>query len=149
MEQEQPTKENVFQERRKKPTPMISRYTLNGRRQGFSGKPGLPQAGYVDRYHPGVLFFLVLLAGLNCLDSFLTMKILAFGGRELNPIMDFLIALTGEKFWIWKFGLVSLCSVILCLHIHFKLVKQVLVLICILYVIVIGYQLVGLHILNL
>jgi hypothetical protein len=138
----------VFQDRRKRPTPILSRYTLNGRRQGFIGAPGLPKEGYVDRYGPEVLFALVLLSGLNCLDSFLTMKILALGGRELNPVMDFLIGLTGEKFWLWKFFAVSLCSVFLCLHVHFKRVKWVIAFICLLYLIVITYQLVGLHLLE-
>ncbi|MEW6187470.1 MAG: DUF5658 family protein [Thermodesulfobacteriota bacterium] len=138
-----------MKDRRKKPTPMFSRYTLNGRRKGFSETSGFPKEGYVDRYTPGMLFFLVLLGGLNCLDSLFTMKILHHGGRELNPIMDALISLVGEKFWIWKFVLVSICSVIICLHSHYKPVKVAIVLLCTLYVVLIGYQLIGLNLLGI
>jgi hypothetical protein len=77
----------------------------------------------VDHYGPGLFFFLVLLSGLNILDSSFTLMILDLGGREVNPIVESVISLCGDRFWVWKFFIVSASLVILCLHSHFRLVK--------------------------
>jgi hypothetical protein len=103
----------------------------------------------VDHYGPALLFFLVLLLGLNCLDSFFTLKILHYGGKELNPIVESIIALVGEKFWIWKFAIISFSSIILCLHSQYRGVKIAIRLLCFLYIGLICYQLIGLTIHNL
>ena len=139
----------LMEDRRKKPTPMLSPYIFNGRRKGFSKQNGFPKEGYVDHYGPALLFFLVLILGLNCLDSFFTLRILHYGGRELNPIVESIITLLGEKFWIWKFAIISFCSIILCLHSQYKGVKIAIWLLCVLYIGLIGYQLIGLAIHNL
>jgi hypothetical protein len=137
------------EDRRRQPTPMLSPYTLNGRRKGFSDQKDLPQEGYVDHYGPSLLALLVLISGLNCLDSFFTMKIMHLGGQELNPIVESAMILLGEKFWLWKFALISFSSIILCLHSHYKRVKIAILLLCFLYIGLIGYQLIGLTIYNL
>jgi hypothetical protein len=137
------------EDRRRQPTPMLSPYTLSGRRKGFSDQNGLPKEGYVDHYGPALLALLVLISGLNCLDCFFTMKILSHGGQELNPIVEPIIALLGEKFWVWKFAIISFSSVILCLHSQYKRVKIAILLLCFLYIGLIGYQLIGLTIYNL
>lgn len=139
----------LMEDRRKKPTPMLSRYTLKGRRKGFSKQNGFPKEGYVDHYGPALLVFLVLILGLNCLDCFFTLKILGYGGRELNPIVESTIAILGEKFWIWKFAVIAFSSIILCLHSQYKGVKIAIWLLCILYIGLIGYQLIGFAIHNL
>ncbi len=139
----------LMEDRRRKPTPMLSPYTLNGRRKEFSNQEGFPKEGYVDHYGPALLVFLVLILGLNCLDSFFTLKILQYGGRELNPIVESIIALLGEKFWVWKFAIISFSSIILCLHSQYKGVKIAIRLLCFLYIGLIGYQLIVLTIHNL
>jgi hypothetical protein len=139
----------LIEDRRRQPTPMLSPYTLKGRRKGFSNQEGFPKEGYVDHYGPALLAVLVLISGLNCLDSLFTLKILHYGGRELNPIVESMIALLGEKFWIWKFAVISFSSIILCLHSQYKGVKIAILLLCFLYIGLIVYQLIGLTIYNL
>jgi hypothetical protein len=134
-------KSGIINDRRKQPTPILSRYTVWGRRKDLIG---LPKERYVDRYSPRLLLFLILMIGLNYLDACFTMMILENGGQELNPIVGAAIDLLGEKFWIWKFVVVSFSSVILCLHSQDIRIKIVIALLCSLYVGLVSYQLIGL-----
>ncbi len=140
---------NIINDRRRQPTPILSRYTIWGRRKGFLGKIDLFEERYVDRYNPSLLFFLVLIIGLNYLDACFTMMILENGGHELNPIVESSILLLGDRFWIWKFCIVSFSSVILCLHSQYKKVKIAILLLCFFYVGLVSYQLIGLMIFNI
>ena len=115
----------IQKDRRRQPTPGLSRYILFGQRKGLRRRIDQEKGGYVDRYSSGLFFFLVLIIGLNVLDALLTMMILELGGRELNPIVQSVMDLCGEKFWVWKFAIVSLSMVLLCLHSRFKRVMAV------------------------
>ncbi len=129
-----------LQDRRRQPTPGLSRYVFFGRRRIFRRKCDRQKGGYVDRYSSGLFFILVLILGLNMLDALFTTAILDMGGWEVNPIAAAMIDLYGGGFWIWKFGIVSTSLVLLCLHSKFRPVKAVLVGINILYVFVILHQ---------
>jgi len=94
----------------------------------------------VDRYGPGLFFLLILILGLNILDAFLTMIILENGGEEVNPIVRFAIQLLGDRFWVWKFLMVSVPLVLLCLHSKFRLVMPVLLGIGAIYMTVVLFQ---------
>jgi hypothetical protein len=107
---------------------------------------GLSNVRYVDHYSPLLLFFLILIIGLNYLDACFTMMILENGGRELNPIVESTLSILGKEFWIWKFLLVSFSSIILCLHSQYKGVKIAIFLLCAFYVGLVSYQLIGLTI---
>ncbi len=130
----------TIKDRRQKPTPLLSKYTLWGRRRSFRRKEDRERGGYVDRYHPGMLFLLILVAGLNILDAFFTLIILDYGGWELNPVVYSVINILGDNFWIWKFGLVSLSLVLLCLHSKFKVVKILIFFITTIYLGVLFYH---------
>ena len=130
----------IQRDRRSQPTPGLSRYVLFGKRTGLRRRIDQEKGGYVDRYSTGLFFILVLIVGLNVLDSLLTMTILERGGWELNPIVQSVIDLCGEKFWVWKFAIVSLCVVLICLHSRFKRVKAVCIGSGFLYLAVILYQ---------
>ena len=127
-------------DRRKKPTPGLSRYTFFGRRRTIRRKPEQEKGGYVDRYSPALFFFLILILGLNVLDAFFTLMILDVNGWEANPVVRSVIALHGSQFWIWKFGIVSTCLVLLCLHSKFKRVNGIIIGISTIYLTVILYQ---------
>ena len=129
-------------DRRKQPTLGLSRYILFGKRKGLRRRIDQEKGGYVDRYSSGLFFVLVLIVSLNVLDALLTMVILEFGGIELNPIVQSVIDLCGEKFWIWKFTIVSLSVVLLCLHSRFKRVMTVCIGSGFIYLVVILYQIV-------
>lgn len=94
----------------------------------------------MDHYSPQLLFALTLILGLNILDSWFTMMILQHGGIEVNPIVESAIELYGDQFWLWKFGLVAVNLVILCLHSRFKPVNLAIVLIALVYLAVVVYQ---------
>jgi hypothetical protein len=116
----------MLKDRRVRPTPLISKFTFLGRRRTFRRKVDQQRGGYIDRYSSELFFFLILIAGLNILDAFFTMMILNAGGWEFNPIVDSVITLYGDKFWVWKFAIVSASLMLLCLHSKFRFVKAVI-----------------------
>lgn len=127
-------------DRRKQPTPALSRYTVFGRRQTIRRRPDQLKGCYVDRHSSSTLFLVVLVIGLNVLDALFTTMILELKGVELNPVVRAVITIHGDKFWIWKFFIVSICLIILCLHSKFRLIKTVLLGICVIFVAVVVYQ---------
>ena len=130
----------VLQDRRKQPTPGLSRYTFFGQRKDLRRKSDQENGSYVDCYSSMLFFFLILIVGLNILDSIFTMMILDLKGLEANPVVRSVIEIHGDKFWIWKFAIVSTCLILLCLHSRFKVVKGILVAISSIYLIVVFYQ---------
>ena len=130
----------VTPDRRRQPTPGLSRYTFFGRRQKFRRKEDQEKGGYVDRYSSRLFFFLVLIMGLNIFDSILTMMILDLKGEEINPVVRAVIEIHGDKFWVWKFGIVSVCLILLCLHNKFKRIKWIFVGISAIYLLVVVYE---------
>jgi hypothetical protein len=130
----------ILNDRRRQPTPALSKFTLQGRRGSFRRKEDRERGGYVDRYGSGLLFLIVLIAGLNILDALFTMIILADGGVEMNPIVRNAIQIYGDKFWIWKFVMVSVPLILLCLHNKFRLAIPAMVGISAVYAIVVLFQ---------
>jgi hypothetical protein len=118
--------ERDLSDRRRNPTPILSRYTLWGRRMSFRRQEERSKGGYVDRYSSGLLLLLLALLSLNAFDAVFTIFILDCGGREVNPLMGALISYCGEQFWIWKFLLVAAAVLFLCLHSQFPRVKSAL-----------------------
>jgi hypothetical protein len=135
---------SIINEKRRQPLPTLGRYTIRGQSKSFLGEIDLFKGWHVDRYSPSLLFLLILIVGLNYLDACFTMIILENGGQELNPIVESLIYLLGEKFWIWKFIIVSFSSIILCRYSQFPWVKLTIFLLCFLYVGLVSYQFIGL-----
>jgi hypothetical protein len=131
----------TFQDRRRKPTPIMSRYTLCGRRSSFRRGEDQRRGGYVDRYGLELLCVPLLIAGLNILDAFFTITILESGGREINPIVLWAIETFGHMAWSLKFAVVSCGAVLLCLHYHFRMAKVSLLVMAILFSGVVMYQL--------
>ena len=130
----------ILKDRRKKPTPALSRYILWGRRRTFRRKEEKGRGGYVDYYEWGLLLPLVLISGLNILDSLFTMIILEDGGWEINPVVRSVIQLYGDRFWIWKFAIVSLPLILLCLHSKFRLVITIIFGISVIKIAIVLYQ---------
>ena len=94
----------------------------------------------MDRYGSGLLFLIVLISGLNILDALFTMMILEDGGLEINPIVHFAIQIYGDRFWVWKFAMVSFFLILLCLHNKFRLAKPAMVGISVVYMTVVLFQ---------
>ena len=130
----------IIRDRRAKSTPGLSFHTFFGRRKNIRRKEEQDKGGYVDRYSPGLFFFLVLIIGLNILDAVLTMMILDLRGFEVNPVVQSVITLHGNQFWVWKFGIVSTCTALLCLHSKFKRVREAIIAIGSIYLTIVLYQ---------
>jgi len=130
----------ILRDRRMQPAPALSRFTVCGRRRTFRRKEDQERGGYVDQYHSGLLVLLILSVGLNILDAFFTMMILDDGGSEINPIIRSAIRLFGDEFWVWKFAIVSILLIVLCLHSKFRLVVPALAIVTGINIIVVSYQ---------
>jgi hypothetical protein len=131
----------TFEDRRKMPTPILSQYTLSGRRSSFRRKEDQRRGGYVDRYGQRLFFYLLLIAGLNILDAFFTIIILESGGREVNPLVRWTIDSYGDNAWSLKFAVVSCGTIFLCLHSHFRMAKVCIIVAAVLFIGVVMYQL--------
>jgi Domain of unknown function (DUF5658) len=68
------------------------------------------------------------------------MIVLDYGGKELNPIVGSAIEAFGAKFWIWKFCIVSVSLVLLCVHSQFKRVETLILATGSIYLLLIIYQ---------
>lgn len=129
-----------LKDRRKQPTRVLSKYTLLGRRGKLRRKTDREKGGPMDRYNAGLFFILILILTLNILDSMFTTIILDHGGWEINPIVRSVIELHGDKFWIWKFSIVSFSLMLLCPHINFGRVRTIINAVCFIYIAVVLYQ---------
>ena len=78
--------------------------------------------------------------GLNILDALLTIMILDRGGWEINPLVRSAIELFGERFWAWKFIIVSIALILLCIHSKFKPIKTIIVTTGFIYASVVLYE---------
>ena len=130
----------ILKDRRKRPTTGLSQYAFFGQRKGFRRAVDQQRGGYVDRYSARLLFLLTLIVGLNILDALFTMMIIDLKGMEINPVVLSVMHLYGDKFWIWKFAIVSFALILLCLHSRFRRVKPLLVGVCLVYSVVVFYQ---------
>ncbi len=83
---------------------------------------------------------IVLIVGLNVMDALFTVMILEKGGWEMNPIVRSVIQMYGDKFWIWKFAIVSVPLVLLCLHSKFRLATPMILGVGVIYVAAILFQ---------
>ena len=83
---------------------------------------------------------MVLILGLNILDSLFTMMILDLGGQEFNPIVRSFIELHGDMFWVWRFVIVSVALILLYLHHGFVKVRRMIITIGLIYVVIVIYQ---------
>jgi hypothetical protein len=66
--------------------------------------------------------------------------ILDVKGRETNPIVRAAMDLYGSNFWVWKFAIVSLCAILLCMHSKHRVVKGIIITLCSIYFSVVLYQ---------
>jgi hypothetical protein len=110
-------------DRRSRPTPLISKYTFWGQRRGARRKHeelGL----YVDRLTPTVAWLVLVIWVFQGLDASLTLAHLIRGGKELNPLMAFVIDSAPGVFLAIKLGFSLLGLVFLGIHQNFPYVRK-------------------------
>ncbi len=107
-------------DRRKKPTPMLSRFTFFGGRRAAGRREGESENIFVDRFGQTLFLVATLVILLNVLDAFFTLLFLGNGGRELNPIAQFFLDLGPVAFLLVKTAGIGLCVAYLVLVNRFK-----------------------------
>jgi len=130
--------ERVLSDRRRRPTPMISRYTFRGRRRVVRRDSDRRRNIYVDRFGWPLILLLGVILFLGTADAFLTLyHVQVNDAREMNPVMDFFLGKSPHVFFHVKFGLTALCLLVLCFHKNLPIVKYILTSVLILYVIIV------------
>jgi hypothetical protein len=113
-------------ERRRRPTPMVSRYTFRGRRRDIRRSPEGRRGYYVDRYSPIEIAGVIVLLTLTVIDAMATLHILRKGGTELNPIMRSALEVGNEYFLISKLTISLAGAILILLHSRYPGVRRAL-----------------------
>lgn len=130
-------------DRRKKPTPILSRHSFfYGRRGHFRRREDRLRGGYVDRYGHRLFTVLIGIVVLNIFDALFTHMILYGGGTELNPVAGWAITLFGHHFIVWKLAVVGFALLLLCVHSKFRIARAAIAVAVALYSGVVLYQVV-------
>ncbi len=129
-------------DRRKRPTPRFSRYTLfGGRRRSGGRRPGENDGTYVDQYSARLVAAMLWIAAMNSLDSFFTLVHLQSGGIELNPVADAMLGTGRVGFVACKALLIIVPLAILTLHKNFPLARAGIWTAAGAYTLLVGYHL--------
>ncbi|MHC4959033.1 MAG: DUF5658 family protein [Planctomycetota bacterium] len=126
MDRKQLMEQRLDVDRRERPTPMLSRYWLRGRRRG-GRRDGEAANIYVDRYAFSEMFLVIGVLVLSVLDMVFTLVHLGHGGREANPIMAWALEAGGERlFIITKLASTFVGLFVLLVHVRFRRVRPLL-----------------------
>ncbi len=113
-------------DRRRRATPILSRYTFFGGRRAGERRGG-GEGQYVDRYSPRLAAALVAIAVLCAVDAVFTLLYIAKDGKEANPVMRALIDATQPRsFLVVKCLVTNLGLAVLCLHKNFRFVRPMI-----------------------
>lgn len=127
-------------DRRRRPTSLFSRYTwFGGRRRSVRRKTD-PGAVYVDQIGTDVALLLLMTFFFHCLDAIFTLGHIANGGKELNPLMDYLLRIGPNAFVAGKLSLAGFGICFLGVHKNFPMVRAGISLLFLLYAGLIGYH---------
>lgn len=110
-------------DRRKRPTPRFSRYTLFGGRRRRGRRDGEDEGSFVDQYSGRLVAIMVWIALMNAGDSFFTLLHLQAGGIELNPVADAMLETGRIGFVSLKSLLITVPLIVLTLHKNFPLAR--------------------------
>lgn len=131
-------------DRRGRPTPIISRYWLRGRRSGRSGRATDRTGVYVDRYTRNEWLLVGVVIGLQVVDCLLTVYWLGRGAVEANPVMASLLIEAGlTGFVVAKLAIALSATAFLLLHIRYRRVRGALWGIAFLYALVAAWHVTG------
>ena len=111
-------------DRRKRPTPMISRYTFwGGRRHWARRATDRPGGYYVDRYGSAAFLLFTMVILFNALDGFLALYTMHVLDGVDNLLIRIIRNMGGETFILAAFVIGSLCALYLFLHKNFLVAR--------------------------
>lgn len=111
-------------DRRKSPTRPFSKHMLKGRRKN-SRRKREDLNYYVDVYDAKFLALVLSILVLCVFDAYFTLKIIHYGGKELNPLMIEFLDKFPEISLLVKYLVTVICLVILLVHKNFILFGKV------------------------
>ena len=103
---------------RSAPTRPLSRYSLRGRRKKARRKTE-DKNYYVDVYEPLYFILITLILALCALDAYFTLKIIDFGGKELNRLMLVFIYKKPISALVFKYLVTAASIVVILIHKNF------------------------------
>lgn len=111
-------------DRRRRPTPFLSRYTFFGGRRSQAGRRSEDEREVFVDVHGSWLFLVVVaIVALNFLDAFFTIYFLSHGGQELNPLVDAVLRVGIWPFVALKSVGIGICVAVLTVAKNFKTAK--------------------------
>jgi hypothetical protein len=136
------TCERDIPDRRHRPTPAFSRYTLRGGRRKTVRRAGEKRTHiFVDLYSTRLLFLLVTIISLSCMDAYLTLLLIEHGKvTEANPVMATLLSYGVFPFIFFKFIVTAAALLVLCLFKNARITRISLPLALKVYLCVIAYE---------
>ncbi len=105
-------------DRRQASTKPLSRYSLKGGRKE-TRRADESKHYYVDWYEPRYFIMIVLILILCVMDAYLTLKILNFGGQELNPLMLLFFNKNPELSMVFKYMITAVSVIVILIHKNF------------------------------
>jgi hypothetical protein len=128
-------------DRRRRKTPMFSRYTWFGGRRRSARRDRESRGIYVDRYSKRVVALFVAILVLNVLDAYFTLAFIQRGGKEANPVAQAFLDLGDMPFLLVKSVAIGLCLTVLVIHQSFYSVPRILSVIFTFYGVLLVYHL--------
>ena len=110
-------------DRRLRPTPLLSKFSLVGRRFQIRRDTDFLRGRYVDRSNGIHLAVILTLLIFIALDAASTLYILSHGGTEVNPFMDRALRKGVGWFLLIKLGPLPIAFFLLSVHRYFNWVR--------------------------
>jgi hypothetical protein len=137
------TKRRKIPDRRKSPTPFISRYSfLGGRRKNVRREEDKQKFAFVDLYSTRLFIILLVLSALSIADSYFTLTLIKENlAVEINPIMAFFLERGSTPFVLFKYLITTLPLFILCICKNRLITRVLVVFIVFIYLFIIMHEL--------
>ncbi len=144
---EEKTDNRIIRDRRKYPTPLISRYSFYGGQRKMSRREtDRKQHIFVDQYSTSLFIILLLLLILSLFDGFFTFILIKHNiVFEANPIMAFFLGYDHVSFFAVKFLITGVSVLIFCLCKNNYVTKIFLGVAVIIYLSIVLYELNIIH----
>jgi hypothetical protein len=129
-------------DRRRGPTPMLSRYTfVGGQRRTARRREDRSRHVFVDLYSTRLLVAVLALATLSIMDAFCTLALVKEQVVvEANPVMAYYLSLGDSSFLAVKILITMLSITVFCLCKNFRVVRVSLLAVVFLYFSVVMYE---------
>lgn len=139
-----PIERRHLADHRRTPTKPLSRYSLWGHRRR-ARREAEDKDYYVDRYEPRYFFLISLILALCVLDAYFTLKIIDFGGKELNRLMLVFIYKKPISALVFKYLVTAVSIIFVLVHKNFVVfgkirVSSLIYLFFSIYLILVSYE---------